>query len=53
MERSDHVNSKQTDYTLDFVLPIGPTGPTGPQGLQGPTGPSSIEALTYTEYRDT
>lgn len=47
------MNSKQPDYTLDFVLPIGPTGPTGPQGLQGPTGPSSIEALTYTEYRDT
>ena len=50
------MNSKQSYYILDFVIPIGPTGPsgpTGPQGLQGPTGPSTIEAITYTEYRNT
>jgi len=36
-----------SEYILDFVLPIGETGPTGP------TGPAGISAIMYTDFANT
>ena len=41
------------EYTMDFVLPIGPTGPQGEVGATGPAGPSALMALAYAEYTTT
>ncbi len=52
------MESENTKYVLDFVIPTGKMGATGSLGATGqvgptgPTGPTALEDMIYVQYKD-